>query len=36
MDSCGTRFLRHYENGLAEFLASFVDFQEKKRGLEEE
>ena len=36
MNSCGTRFLRHYEDGLAEFLASFVDFQEKQRSLEEE
>ena len=35
-ECCGMRFLRYYENGLAEFLVSFVDFQEKKRGLEEE
>lgn len=35
-ESCGLRFLKYYESGLAEFINSFAEFQAKRIELMEE
>ena len=35
-ESCGLRFLKYYEDGLAEFIHSFAEFQEKRIELLED
>lgn len=35
-ESCGLRFLKHYEDGLAEFINAFAEFQDRKMELLEE